>query len=292
MKIAVSVHLYHLDMWEKIEKYLKNLRQEFQLLVNIPIDESSGLPNDFDWVEYREMYSDLKTKLKNNKTIIEQHFLKYGKKENRFYSKKHLEIANKIRKFKVDSNIFYTSNVGMDIGGFLQAYKRIDDDRNLILKIHTKKCLGSFEKISYDINRYGFERAKKYGESWFDDLMGGVLKSNEQIDRIINEFRVNKNCGMVGYKKYNNYKKNSAYIQKILQHFSLDVNLMESYFVGGTIFWVRKDILDKYLTNKQVDFLLSLLSPGYSHEPSYAHALERTFAYFVYDQKSELFVIN
>ena len=67
---------------------------------------------------------------------------------------------------------------------------------------------------------------------------------------------------------------------------------MESYFVGGTIFWVRKDILDKYFTNKEIDYLLSLLSNGYSHEPSYAHAMERAFAYFVYHQNSELFVID
>jgi rhodanese-related sulfurtransferase len=69
MKIAVSVHLYHLDMWERIQKYLENLDQEFQLLVNIPINELNGLPVDFDWVEYMEMYTDLKLKLKNNETV-------------------------------------------------------------------------------------------------------------------------------------------------------------------------------------------------------------------------------
>jgi lipopolysaccharide biosynthesis protein len=292
MKIAVSVHLYHLDMWERIQKYLENLDQEFQLLVNIPINELNGLPVDFDWVEYMEMYTDLKLKLKNNETTIKQHFLRYGRKENRFYTNKHLEIANKIKKFKPSSIVFYTSNIGMDIGGFLQAYKKIDGDVNLILKIHTKKCLGSFEKMSYDVNRYGFEKAKKYGENWFDDLMCGVLKSTKQVEKIINEFKINKKCGMVGYKKYNNYKKNSNYIQKLFEHFLFSVNLTESYFVGGTIFWVRKDILDKYFTIKEIDYLLGLLSEGYIHEPSYAHAMERAFAYFVYHQNSELFVID
>ena len=67
---------------------------------------------------------------------------------------------------------------------------------------------------------------------------------------------------------------------------------IESYFVGGTIFWVRNDIMKKYLTNDKIDWILKLLLPNYSYEPSYAHAMERMFAYFVYNQQKEMVVIN
>ncbi len=51
MKIAVSVHLYHTDMWNDIQKYLDNLKYPYKLYVNIPLNETNGLPNDFDWKE-------------------------------------------------------------------------------------------------------------------------------------------------------------------------------------------------------------------------------------------------
>ena len=292
MKIAVSVHLYHTDMWDDIQKYLDNLKYPYKLYVNIPLNETNGLPDDFDWKEYLETYEDLKKGLKHNEPSVTQHYMRYGKKEKRFFKKNHYELNQKIRSYQNNSEVFYTLNVGMDIGGFLQTYKIIESDTDLILKIHTKKCLGSFENTSFDVQRMGFEKAKEYGVKWFRDLMDGVIESPEKVDKIINEFKINNKCGMVGYQKYNNYKKNSGHIQRLFEYFSFSVNLLESFFVGGTIFWVRKDVLDKYLSHERIDHIIKLLNPGYSHEPSFAHAMERMFAYFVYDQQKELMVIS
>jgi lipopolysaccharide biosynthesis protein len=292
MKIAVCVHLYHTDMWSEIQKYLDNLKYEYKLYVNIPINETNGLPNDFEWNEYLKIYDDLNLKLEKNEPTAVKHYLKFGKNEKRFYSKKHLEIEKKIIDFKSNSEIFYTSNVGMDIGGFLQTYKKINSDIDLILKIHTKLCVGSEKDKSYHLQRFGLEETKKYGLKWFSELMDGVLFDTKKVERIINEFEQNPKCGMVGYKKYNNFKKNSDHIQKLFNYFSFSVNPHDSYFVGGTIFWVKKNVLDQYLTHEKIDYVLNLLDKGYSYEPSFAHAMERMFAYFVYDQKKELIVIN
>ena len=292
MKIAVCVHLYHLDMWDEIESYLKNINYPYKLYVNIPINETNGLPNDFEWEEYVNIHNDLKSKLKKSESVATNHYVKYGKKEQRFYKKPHYEIVKKIKNLNQESKIFYTLNIGMDIGGFLQTYEHIDSNIDLILKIHTKKCLGAFENISYDVQRYGLDKAKIYGERWFKELMDGVIQDHNKVNRIIEEFKNNPKCGMVGYKKYNNYKKNSNHIKKLFELFSFNVNLIESFFVGGTIFWIRKDILDGYLTNSNVQHVMNLLDHGYSYEPSYAHAMERMFGYFVYDQKKELVVIN
>ena len=293
MKIAVCVHLYHPDMWDKIENYLNNLCYPYSLFITIPVcDDETGNPKDFNWEEYLNLYDDLKEKLSHNPEILLQHYLKYGKVENRFYRKDHYDVSQKIKKFKEDSKIVITKNVGMDIGGFLQCYKYIGDDADLILKIHTKKSLGSFENKSFDINRYGYEKAKLIGEQWFTELMDGVLGSCDKVTKIINEFKINDKCGMVGYKKYNNHKKNGAYIKPLLDYNNIKIDLNESYFVGGTIFWVRNDIMKKYLTEDNVEHIIKLLLPGYSYEPSYAHAMERMFAYYVYGQQQEVMVIN
>jgi lipopolysaccharide biosynthesis protein len=292
MEIAVCVHLYHPDMWDKIESYLKNLHYQYKLYVTFPLDDENGNPIGFEWDVYLNLYSDLKEKITHKPEILLQHYLKYGKFENRFYRKDYYDVNQKIKKFKEDTKIIITKNIGMDIGGFLQNYKYIDTNVDLILKIHTKKSLGSFENKSFDVDRYGYDKAKKYGEKWFTELMDGVLGNHNKVDKIINEFKVNNKCGLVGYKKYNNHRKNGSYIKPLLNNYSININLDESYFVGGTIFWVRNDIMKKYLTNDKIDWILKLLLPNYSYEPSYAHAMERMFAYFVYNQQKEMVVIN
>ena len=59
-------------------------------------------------------------------------------------------------------------------------------------------------------------------------------------------------------------------------------------FVGGTIFWVRGDILREYLTKDNINLLLDLLPEGYHNEPSYNHALERLFGMMVYNEKKKI----
>ena len=171
-------------------------------------------------------------------------------------------------------------------------FENLPKSYDLILKIHTKLCVGSEKNKSYHLQRFGLEETKKYGLKWFSELMDGVLLDTKKIERIINEFEQNPKCGMVGYKKYNNFKKTSDHIQKLFDYFSFSVNPHDSYFVGGTIFWVKKNVLDQYLTHEKIDHVLNLLDKGYSYEPSFAHAMERMFGYFIYDQKKELIVIN
>jgi lipopolysaccharide biosynthesis protein len=292
MKIAVCVHLYHTDMWEKIQKYLENIPFPYELYVNFPLNEKDGIPQDFNWEVYLNLYDDLKSKLKHSSEILLQHYLKYGKLEKRHYRKDYFDAEQKILKYKSDTKFIFTKNIGMDIGGFLQTYSHINSDIDLILKIHTKKSLGSFEDKSFDVDRYGYNKAKIYGEEWFNELMNGVLGNPKMVESIVNKFKNDVNCGMVGYKKYNNHKKNGSFIKPLLDYFSLKININESYFVGGTIFWVRNDILKKYLNDNNLKHIISLLPPKYSYEPSYPHAMERMFGYFVYDQKQELMVID
>ena len=78
MKIAVCVHLYHLDMWGEIESYLKNVEHKYDLYVNFSYETDGKLVKDFDWQEYVNLYSDLIKSGKNNYNLAYQHFTKYG----------------------------------------------------------------------------------------------------------------------------------------------------------------------------------------------------------------------
>ena len=119
----------------------------------------------------------------------------------------------------------------MDIGGFLYTYKHVDADTDIILKIHTKKGLGDTINPSNSLKRYGIDKAKKIGEGWFKNLMGGVLKNKNQVNNIINEFTLNPKCGMVGFKLNNNYDINHKEMEKIYDLINVHPTGKNPFFV-------------------------------------------------------------
>lgn len=232
MKIAVCLHLYHIDMWEDISNYLDNITISYTLYVNIVTDNS--------------------------------------------------EIINKIKKYKNDVTITISPNVGMDIGGFLYSYKNISDDTDLVLKIHTKKGLGGEKVLSDSVKKFGVTKAERIGKEWFSNLMDGVLKNENYVNNVISEFKTDENCGMIGFKSYNNFEYNLTHMNDLFNLWDVYKLPIDSKFVGGTIFWVRNNILKKYLTSKNIDNIIKILPSGYVCEPSYNHAMERIFGCFVY----------
>jgi lipopolysaccharide biosynthesis protein len=216
MKIAVCVHLYHTDMWDEIENYLNNLDLPYKLYVNLPYETDGNNFLDFQWETYVNYYQDLKNAGKNNNEKAYKHFIKHGLNEGRFYRKDHLDVYEKIIKFKNETKVFLSPNRGVDIGGFLYTYKKIDNDTDLILKIHTKKGLGSEKVPSLDLMRRGGGFAISHGRNWFHGLMGGVLSNSVQVNNIINNFTQDNTTGMVGFRKYKNFTVNYDETLKIL----------------------------------------------------------------------------
>lgn len=200
-------------------------------------------------------------------------------------------IENLIRGYKSDTVIIVSPNKGMDIGGFLYTYKHVDKDTDLVLKLHTKKGLGDKDRPSNTVKNFGIDQAKRIGSRWFKTLMDGVLKNKEQVNRIINEFKVNLNCGMVGFKLNNNYHKNIKEMERLYPLFNMNSLPKDPYFVGGTSFWVDNRVYKKYFTDEVIDKLLGLLPEGYVSEPSPNHAMERMFGCVVYNEKKELKII-
>lgn len=242
MKIAVCVHLYHIDMLDSIRSYLTNLEHEYDLYI--------GLTKNYP-----------------------QSFLHNLKQTNK------------------NTNIVFVENIGMDVGGFLQIYKTIRESYDLILKIHTKKGLGSPTRPSIHLSRHGLESANHRGQVWFNGLMHGVLGSKERVDRIIDNFENNPDCGMVGAKKNNNFAVNLSCMNEIFSWVNLKTNTDGHFFVGGTIFWIKNDILKKYLTDDVIDKILEISPPGYVHEPSINHAMERIFGSLVYVENKQIYIL-
>ena len=291
MKIAVCVHLYHHDMWEEIQKYLTNIEHPYKLYINICGYTPNQLPSDFDWKEYLKLHSDLVLNNISTKEKSTNHFLRHGIKEKRFYKQSQIDVVNKIKEFKDDTLIIKSPNKGMDIGGFLYTYKHVDKDTDIILKLHTKKGLGGNDNRSNMVLKFGEDQAKRIGERWFTSLMNGVLKNKNQVNKIINEFKENPKCGMVGFKLNNNFHKNIKEIKNLYPFFNMKEMPTDPYFVGGTSFWVSNEIMKKYFTDEIIDKLTEILPEGYVSEPSPNHAMERIFGCVVYNEEKEIKII-
>jgi rhamnosyltransferase len=242
MKIAVCVHLYHVDMLNEIVEYIKNIPVEYDLFISL----TKNYP---------------------------------------------LSFLNNLKKINKKTEIFFVENIGMDIGGFLQVYKHIDESYDLILKIHTKKGLGSEKNPSLHLKRHGLDSAKDRGYKWFQGLMRGVLNNTQQVEEILKQFKENEKCGMIGAKLNNNFVVNKNYMNIVFKLIGLTDDYSKHTFVGGTIFWVRNNILKKYLTNEKIDQILKESPEGYVHEPSINHAMERVFGCLVHIENKEIIII-
>lgn len=292
MNIAVCVHLYHADMWGEIENYLNNLKYEYKLYVNLPYQTNGSIPHNFEWETYVNSYEDLVKAKKDTYEKAIKHYKTYGYIEGRLYNKEHFEVIEKIKKYKKNSKIIISPNKGLDLGGFLYTYKHIESDCDIILKIHTKKGMGSKESPSRELEVSGFDKAFAKGKEWFNSLMNGVLLSESQVDKIINNFKKDKKLGMVGYKTFNNFSLNYSEMEKLFSYFKMKEIKSNYDFIGGTIFWCRNSILKKYLTDKTIDEILDKMPYGYVVEPSINHAMERILGCIVYLENKEIKIIK
>lgn len=204
------------------------------------------------------------------------------------------DIKTKIINYNPNTVITISPNKGVDIGGFLFQYQKLTKDYDLILKLHTKKSLGLPEKPSDYVRVYGYDNALVKGNQWFVKLMDGVLKSKTQVNDIVDVLNIKEGIvGMVGLDRETYAGPNINYIKNLSNELSIPVEfngdrISNGNFVGGTIFWVRNDILKKYLTKENIEKIINLLPDGYHNEPSYNHAFERMFGMMVYKEKMKI----
>jgi lipopolysaccharide biosynthesis protein len=234
---------------------------------------------------YPDMFNDIVNYLNN----LKHPYKLYITLVNGYYTN---DIIEKIKKYKSDEVILFVENKGVDIGGFLNCLKVIDNDTDLVLKIHTKKGIGLPNSPSLRVKRSGIDVSISHGRQWFHGLMKGVLMDEDKVNRILNKFKIDNNCGMVGYKLYNNSSVNKNNIVKLLPLFGLDSTYLDKNFIGGTIFWVRYGIIKKYFTENVINQIMNNTQPGYIIEPSTMHAVERILGYIVAKENKNVITVD
>lgn len=202
------------------------------------------------------------------------------------------EDIKRILNYKPDAKVYTIENKGVDLGGFFRTLKEIDHDTDLILKLHTKKGIGLPENPSAFVRKKGMEVSLSHNRQWFHGLMKGVLSDEGRVNRIIDRFKNDKSCGMVGYKLYNNSNINRNEILKICPLFGLNDSFLDKNFIGGTIFWVRYSIIKKYFTENVINHLMNNTHHGYVIEPSTMHAVERVLGYVVLKENQNVITVE
>ena len=167
---------------------------------------------------------------------------------------------------KYPDAIFLKSERGCDTGAFLLQMKAMYESKKnytLIFKLHTKKDL-----------------------RWRWELLNSIAGSSSIVKGVIDNFQLHQDIGMIGVKKWILCMdgRNKPIIDKICQKYGIIVK-SHTFFIGGTIFWVRwsiyKQILEMYKLQLENEYLRCEF--GYPrNEPSYTHSWERIFGILVY----------
>lgn len=240
---------------------------------------------------YTDMWDELNTYLSN---LDGYNYDLYINLVNGYHDE---SIIDLIKKTHPQATIIKSPNKGVDVGGFLFLYQNLKKDYELILKLHTKKSLGLTNKPSDYVRVYGQQLAKEKGQQWFRRLMDGVLKNKERVNDIIELLSIESPFGMAGLDRETYIGPNVKEVKELCNIFSIPFEMegnrvKNASFVGGTIFWVKNDILKKYLTEDNIKKILNLLPEGYQNEPSYNHALERLFGFMVYNEKKKILIYD
>ena len=183
------------------------------------------------------------------------------------------DLEKNIKKCSIFKNIFitYSDNRGMDIGGFLISYNKMINmglRYHQIIKIHSKT-----------------------NNNWRYAMIYALLGSRKIIE---NNLRLMKNTsiGMIGNDKLSlNYvlavnKKSYKYIHTYFKYFGINQIENLGYFIPGTIFWVKGEILDFYFKKDILVKCYNEFSQNYcgsfiNNREGKPHAFERFFGVLV-----------
>lgn len=190
-----------------------------------------------------------------------------------FDTKVYIDLEKKIKNCRMFHNIYIThsDNRGMDIGGFFISYIKMLDLGNRyhqIIKIHSKT-----------------------NDNWRYAMLYGLLGNYTIIN---NNFNLMKRTevGMLGNDKMSlNYilninKKSYRYIWTYLKYFNIKNIDSYGYFIPGTIFWIKGEVLDNFFTKEILIKCYSEFTQNYcgsliNNREGKPHAFERFFGVLV-----------
>jgi lipopolysaccharide biosynthesis protein len=157
---------------------------------------------------------------------------------------------------------------GADTGAFLLQIKQLlisDKTYDYVLKLQTKSNNTECPK-------------------WMSELTEEIAGSVHKISRIFKMFYDYEDIGMISCRKWlvkRNMSTDSNYniMKDICKRIKISPDC--SFFVGGTIFWIRMDVLRRTFQGINLDDEYHKCEIGKPHEPSYTHSWERIFGQMV-----------
>lgn len=152
--------------------------------------------------------------------------------------------------------IIQVENVGEDVNGFMHCVKAIEDsgkEYDYILKLHTKTK-----------------------DLWRTDLLNGTIPHNcVTINKLLTG-----HAAMIGPRKWIKAIPDAAvHVQPILTKIGCGKHPLR--FMAGTMFWIRFDIIKKYLFGGKLP--VDYFNEPYKKMGLKQHAMERIFGMMVTD---------
>lgn len=224
----------------------------------------------FVHVYYEDMWNELHSQLK----LIPYKFDLYVSITN---NKDRTGLIKNIKLRYPSSHIKMIKNVGSDVGGFIELINdafELKQSYKYLLKIHTKKGELSSTKTGSQMMK--------------DNIFKSLFDSSENITKNIMLLNTN-DIGMVGSEKLlrsksgNDLKQGTEVNRKNMTILlkRLGIKNKDLSFFSGTMFWMRWDILEKYLGNKQLS--IHNFNEPHASDGNMSHAMERVFACMVRD---------
>lgn len=138
------------------------------------------------------------------------------------------------------------------------------------LKIHTKESSQTLNRIRRD-----------GGKAWRKELIEPLVKDSKKI---LDKFQNDPKIGIIGSKKWfrnaSEILNNEPQLKNICKIVGIKYNRNLVEFIGGTMFWIRGEILEKSFTPEIIDNIYSNMEAGYvtdSVKGTYTHAMERFY---------------
>ena len=266
INISVCIHCYDIDIFKELMLYIKNFFE-------------------FKWKHIQFIIHHIKHSQKDIENIIETVLKDINK--NIINNRDSVNVGDDIVDGDGESIMNYFKfiegeNIGVDIGGFLRCLDKVLDDDDVVIKIHTKTDNIWRRSMMNIFSVNGIYTSMKLLESSNIGMIGSIYN--------IEHFR----------RKFNpQFTINQYYIPMIQNICNLinipfnELNVIQSYFVAGTIFICKKNLLNEIIKERKsiYNLCLDLRKTKWisgKMKFTYEHASEILFGYLPYQSKQFL----
>jgi len=224
----------------------------------------------FVHIYYEEMWNDIHNHIKEIPIKFDL-YISITKNKDRS------QLLKNITARYPNANVKLIPNVGSDVGGFIELINDVclsGQSYKYLLKIHTKKGeLSSTEHGSRLMKNKIFSTLFGTPKNIIRNL---TLLNTEKIGMVGTADVIRTKSGNDIRQGFEVNRENMTYLLKKLKIKDKELN-----FFSGTMFWMRWEIIEKYLSKQQLtikDFFEAHAADG-----RMSHAMERVFACMVRD---------